>query len=123
MSSGMYLKMLLMPINEGESMTNDAFLLLRNPPREILMHLFSTNITVEFFNPEQFLSAMDRSSEHKILELKNRIEAFIVIWRRTMIPKDGNFTLVSSASIKKKELCEKRAYGIFHSNYKDQGHS
>ncbi|GLT71880.1 hypothetical protein SLA2020_438670 [Shorea laevis] len=47
------------------------------------------SITVEFFDPDQFLSTMDLSSEHKILDLKNRIEASIVIWRRKMHQKDG----------------------------------
>ncbi|KAJ0006970.1 hypothetical protein Pint_29742 [Pistacia integerrima] len=47
------------------------------------------SITVEFFNPDQFLSTMDLSSEHKILDLKNRIEASIVIWKRKMNQKDG----------------------------------
>ncbi|KAE9464514.1 hypothetical protein C3L33_03630, partial [Rhododendron williamsianum] len=33
------------------------------------------SITVEFFDPEDFLSNMDMSTEHKVLDLKNRIEA------------------------------------------------
>ncbi|KAL2924554.1 Rop guanine nucleotide exchange factor 12 [Bienertia sinuspersici] len=47
------------------------------------------SITVEYFDPEQFLLSMDLSSEHKILDLKNRIEASIVIWRRKMSNKDA----------------------------------
>ncbi|KAL2928483.1 Rop guanine nucleotide exchange factor 12 [Bienertia sinuspersici] len=47
------------------------------------------SITVEYFDPEQFFLSMDLSSEHKILDLKNRIEASIVIWRRKMSNKDA----------------------------------
>ncbi|GAU10994.1 hypothetical protein TSUD_112870 [Trifolium subterraneum] len=46
-------------------------------------------ITVEFFDPDQFLSTVDLSSEHKILDLKNRIEASIIIWKRKMNQKDS----------------------------------
>ncbi|KAL9339263.1 hypothetical protein Peur_068278 [Populus x canadensis] len=50
------------------------------------------SITVEYFDPEQFLSTMDMSTEHKVLDLKNRIEASIVIWQRKMNQKDGKST-------------------------------
>ncbi|KAJ6759449.1 ROP GUANINE NUCLEOTIDE EXCHANGE FACTOR 10 [Salix koriyanagi] len=50
------------------------------------------SITVEYFDPEQFLSTMDMSTEHKVLDLKNRIEASIVIWQRKMLQKDGKST-------------------------------
>lgn len=70
------------------------------------------NITVEYFDPGQFLSTMDLSSEHKILDLKNRIEASIVIWKRKMNQKDGKSTWGSAVSLEKRELFEERAETI-----------
>ncbi|KAJ4950351.1 hypothetical protein NE237_027183 [Protea cynaroides] len=70
------------------------------------------NITVECFDPEQFLNSMDLSSEHKILDLKNRIEASIVIWKRKMNNKDGKSSWGSAVSIEKRELFEERAESI-----------
>lgn len=70
------------------------------------------NITVEFFDPEQFLSAMDLMSEHKILDLKNRIEASIIIWKRKMTHKDGKSSWGSAVSLEKRELFEERAETI-----------
>ncbi|CAO2815406.1 unnamed protein product [Amaranthus hypochondriacus] len=70
------------------------------------------NITVEYFDPEQFLNGMDLSSEHKILDLKNRIEASVVIWRRKMTNKDMKSPWGSAVSIEKRELFEERAETI-----------
>ncbi|XP_059287636.1 rop guanine nucleotide exchange factor 12-like [Lycium ferocissimum] len=70
------------------------------------------NITVEFFDPEQFLSTMDMSSEHKVLDLKNRIEASIVIWKRKMHQKDAKSSWVPAVSLEKRELFEERAETI-----------
>ncbi|GLT76197.1 hypothetical protein SLA2020_478700 [Shorea laevis] len=70
------------------------------------------SITVEFFDPDQFLSTMDLSSEHKILDLKNRIEASIVIWKRKMNHKDGKSSWGSAISLEKRELFEERAETI-----------
>ncbi|KAL7096967.1 hypothetical protein ACP275_10G113300 [Erythranthe tilingii] len=72
------------------------------------------SITVEFFDPLQFLSTMDLSSEHKVLDLKNRIEASIVIWKRKMHHKaDSKSSNWGSAiSLEKRELFEERAETI-----------
>ncbi|XP_015867684.3 rop guanine nucleotide exchange factor 12 [Ziziphus jujuba] len=70
------------------------------------------SITVEYFDPDQFLSTMDLSSEHKILDLKNRIEASIVIWKRKMNQKDGKSAWGSAVSLEKRELFEERAETI-----------
>ncbi|CAM8942102.1 unnamed protein product [Rhodiola kirilowii] len=73
------------------------------------------SITVEFFDPEQFLSTMDLSTEHKVLDLKNRIEASIVIWTRKMTNKDGKSHwggMPSTVSQEKRELFEERAESI-----------
>ncbi|KAM7254624.1 hypothetical protein ACFE04_004004 [Oxalis oulophora] len=70
------------------------------------------NITVEFFDPDQFLSTMELTSDHKILDLKNRIEASIVIWKRKMNQKDTKSAWGSAVSIEKRELFEERAETI-----------
>lgn len=70
------------------------------------------SITVEFFDPEQLLSTTDLSTEHKVLEFKNRIEASIVIWKRKMNHKDGKSTWGSAISLEKRELFEERAETI-----------
>ncbi|KAL5707293.1 Rho guanine nucleotide exchange factor 8 [Ranunculus cassubicifolius] len=70
------------------------------------------SITVEFFDPDQFLSMLDLSSEHKILDLKNRIEASEVIWKRKMNNKDSKSSWGSAVSLEKRELFEERAETI-----------
>uniref|UniRef100_A0A2C9UZD7 PRONE domain-containing protein n=2 Tax=Manihot esculenta TaxID=3983 RepID=A0A2C9UZD7_MANES len=80
--------------------------------RASLGDLIYRSITVEFFDPDQFLSAMDLTSEHKILDLKNRIEASIVIWKRKMNQKDGKSGWGSAISLEKRELFEERAETI-----------
>ncbi|KAF7814257.1 rop guanine nucleotide exchange factor 12-like isoform X1 [Senna tora] len=70
------------------------------------------SITDEFFDPDQFLMGMDLSSEHKILDLKNRMEASIVIWKRKMIQKDSKSSWGSAVSLEKRELFEERAETI-----------
>ncbi|GFZ04163.1 rop guanine nucleotide exchange factor-like protein [Actinidia rufa] len=64
---------------------------------------------VDYFDPDHFLSTMDLSSEHKILDLKNRIEASVVIWKRKMNAKDGKSSWSSAVSLEKREQFEDRA--------------
>ncbi|KAL0427031.1 UNVERIFIED_CONTAM: Rho guanine nucleotide exchange factor 8 [Sesamum latifolium] len=77
-----------------------------------LGELIYRSITVEFFDPQQFLSTMDLSSEHKVLDLKNRIEASIVIWKRKMHQKDAKSGWGLAVSAEKRELFEERAETI-----------
>lgn len=70
------------------------------------------NITVDHFDAEQFLSSIDLSTEHSVLDLKNRIEASIVIWKRKMHHKDGKSSWGSAVSLEKRELFEERAETI-----------
>ncbi|KAK4765367.1 hypothetical protein SAY86_026457 [Trapa natans] len=67
------------------------------------------SIAVESFDPGQFLSTMDLSTEHKVLDLKNRIEASIIIWTRKMSTKDMKSSWGSAVSLEKRELFEERA--------------
>lgn len=70
------------------------------------------SITDDYFNTEQFLKSMDLSTEHKVLDLKNRIEASIVIWKRKMHQKDGKSSWGSAVSFEKRELFEERVESI-----------
>ncbi|CAI9114142.1 OLC1v1014795C1 [Oldenlandia corymbosa var. corymbosa] len=70
------------------------------------------SITDDYFDPDYFLSSMDLSSEHKILDLKNRIEASVIIWRRKMTAKDGKSSWSSGVSMEKREIFEERAETI-----------
>ncbi|KAK7294205.1 hypothetical protein RJT34_17091 [Clitoria ternatea] len=70
------------------------------------------SITDEYFDPDQFLGTTDMSSEHKILDLKNRIEASIVIWKMKMVQKDCKSTWGSAVSLEKRQLFEERAETI-----------
>ncbi|CAA2959495.1 rop guanine nucleotide exchange factor 12-like [Olea europaea subsp. europaea] len=70
------------------------------------------SITDDYFDPDYFLSTMDLSSEHKILDLKNRIEASVVIWKRKMNAKDSKSSWSSGVSLEKREILEERAETI-----------
>ncbi|KAE8682839.1 Rop guanine nucleotide exchange factor 9 [Hibiscus syriacus] len=78
--------------------------------RDTLGDSIYNSITVEYFDPIQFLASMDFSTEHKILDFKNRIEASVVIWRRKKIQKDArSSSWGTSVSVGKRELFEERA--------------
>ena len=70
------------------------------------------SITADYFDPAEFLSSMDLSSDLKILDLKNRIEASVVIWKRKMTHKDGKSSWGSIVSLEKREIFEERAETI-----------
>ncbi|KAG9137731.1 hypothetical protein Leryth_020733 [Lithospermum erythrorhizon] len=80
--------------------------------RESLGESIYKNITVDIFEPEQFLSTMDLSSDHAILDLKDRIEASIIIWKRKLNPKEMKSSWGSVISLEKRELFEERAETI-----------
>lgn len=69
-------------------------------------------ITDEFFDPGQFLSTMDMSSEQNVMDLKNKMEASIVIWKRKMNYKEMKSSWSSTISPEKRELFEERAETI-----------
>ncbi|KAL8189669.1 hypothetical protein R6Q57_029235 [Mikania cordata] len=81
--------------------------------RESLGDAIYKNITVDSFDPMQFLSTMDLSTELTVVDLKNKIEASIVIWKRKMNQKDSKSSWSSSIiSSEKRELFEDRAETI-----------
>ncbi|XP_037417934.1 rop guanine nucleotide exchange factor 9-like [Triticum dicoccoides] len=66
-------------------------------------------ITDVEFDPDDFLSTVDLTSEHKILDLKDRIEASVIIWNRKVHNKDGKSAWGSAVSQEKREQFEERA--------------
>ncbi|KAF8766262.1 hypothetical protein HU200_007775 [Digitaria exilis] len=66
-------------------------------------------ITDVEFDPDDFLSTLDLTSEHKILDLKDRIEASVIIWNRKVHNKDGKSSWGSAVSQEKREQFEERA--------------
>ncbi|KAK8698466.1 hypothetical protein V6N13_114583 [Hibiscus sabdariffa] len=72
------------------------------------------SITVEYFDPPLFLSTMDLSTEHRVVDLKNRIEASMIIWKRKMHQKDGRSSWGSTVSLEKRELFEERVEVVLH---------
>ncbi|KAF8080750.1 hypothetical protein N665_0924s0015 [Sinapis alba] len=72
-------------------------------------------ITSDMFDIEKFLLEMDLSSEHKILDLKDKIEASVVIWKRKIVQKDNNKSsspFSTNLSMEKRQLLEERAQTI-----------
>ncbi|CAG7890101.1 unnamed protein product [Brassica rapa] len=71
-------------------------------------------LTLDMFDAEQFLLEMDLSSEHKIIELKNKIEASVVIWKRKIVQKDNKSSspFSTNLSMEKRQLLEERAATI-----------
>lgn len=67
---------------------------------------------MDYFDPVEFFDTMDLSTEHKVLDLKDRIEASIVIWKRKMNHKDGKSSWSSVVSLEKRELFEERVETI-----------
>ncbi|CAH8288600.1 unnamed protein product [Eruca vesicaria subsp. sativa] len=67
------------------------------------------SVTDEYFDPGYFLSSCDLSTKHKVLDLKNRIESSMVIWKRKMNHKEQWGSLVS---LEKRELFEVRVETI-----------
>ncbi|KAG8058689.1 hypothetical protein GUJ93_ZPchr0002g23527 [Zizania palustris] len=73
------------------------------------------SITDEEFDPLDFLEGMDLSTEHKVLDLKNRIEASTIIWKRKMQTKqEAKSSWGSIISFEKREQFEERAETILH---------
>ncbi|KAG6384201.1 hypothetical protein SASPL_156005 [Salvia splendens] len=70
------------------------------------------SITDDFFDPDVFLQSVDLSSEHKIVDLKNKIEQSVVIWERKMNAKDNKSAWGSAVSMEKREIIEDRAETI-----------
>lgn len=63
-------------------------------------------ITDDHFDPNELLGSVDLSTEHKIVDLKDRIEASVVIWQRKLSNK---LSWGPGVSLEKREQFEERA--------------
>jgi hypothetical protein len=103
------------PLIVGIDMTMDEQMLMRmQKGKTSLGDAIYRSITEETFDPLEFLAGMDLSTEHKVLDLKNRIEASTVIWKRKMQTKDSKSSWSSIVSFEKREQFEERAETILH---------
>ncbi|RWW81363.1 hypothetical protein BHE74_00010257 [Ensete ventricosum] len=80
-----------------------------------LMHRY---ITSDQFSPECLLDCLDLSSEHQALEIANRVEASMYIWRRRMVARpasirNGVATTKSSWSAVKDKVVDAGRRGLF----------
>eukprot|EP01018_Ginkgo_biloba_P026197 Gb_04468 [translate_table: standard] len=80
--------------------------------KSILGDIIYRHITSENFCPEILLCSLDISSDHSILDVKNRIEAALVLWRKKIHIKDNKRYSKASWGIvsdEKRELHAERA--------------
>ncbi|KAM0921925.1 hypothetical protein ACQ4PT_006525 [Festuca glaucescens] len=70
-------------------------------------------ITDEYFDPEELIATVDLSNEYNIVDLKNRIEASVVIWQKKMTQKDtGKLSWGHGVSHEKRGRFEGRAENV-----------
>ncbi|KAL5202488.1 hypothetical protein ABZP36_013440 [Zizania latifolia] len=69
-------------------------------------------ITNDHFDPEELLGSLDLSAEHNTVDLKNRIEASVVIWQRKMTQKEGKLSWGHGVKFEKRERFEARAENV-----------
>ncbi|XP_006646196.1 rop guanine nucleotide exchange factor 9 [Oryza brachyantha] len=66
-------------------------------------------ITDDYFDPNELINSVDLSTEHKIVDLKDRIEASVVIWQRKICNK---LSWGPGVSLEKREQFEERAQTV-----------
>ncbi|KAG8077527.1 hypothetical protein GUJ93_ZPchr0007g6006 [Zizania palustris] len=66
-------------------------------------------ITDDHFDPNELLDSIDLSTEHKIVDLKDRMEASVVIWQRKICNK---LSWGPGVSLEKREQFEERAQTV-----------
>ncbi|XP_062206489.1 rop guanine nucleotide exchange factor 12-like [Phragmites australis] len=66
-------------------------------------------ITDDLFDPNELLNSVDLSTEHKIVDLKDRIEASVFIWKRKICNK---LSWGPGVSLEKREQFEERAQTV-----------
>ncbi|KAE8784666.1 Rho guanine nucleotide exchange factor 8 [Hordeum vulgare] len=74
--------------------------------RESLGDSIYRTITDDYFDPNGLLDSIDLSTEHKIVDLKDRIEASVVIWQRKLCNK---LSWGPGVSLEKREQFGERA--------------
>ncbi|XP_066367172.1 rho guanine nucleotide exchange factor 8-like [Miscanthus floridulus] len=69
-------------------------------------------ITDDYFDPEELLRSVDLSDEHNIVDLKNRVEASVVIWQKKLTHKDSKLSWGHNVSHEKRGMFEGRAENV-----------
>ncbi|PWZ08850.1 Rop guanine nucleotide exchange factor 12 [Zea mays] len=69
-------------------------------------------ITDDCFDAEELLRSVDLSDEHSIVDLKNRVEASVVIWQKKMTHKDSKLSWGHNARHEKRGMFEGRAENV-----------
>ncbi|PUZ55385.1 hypothetical protein GQ55_5G208300 [Panicum hallii var. hallii] len=77
--------------------------------RSILGDSMYKIITADIFDPSELLNSVDLSTEHKIVDLKDQIEASVVIWQRKICNK---LSWGPGVSLEKREEFEERAQTV-----------
>nr|CAB3473865.1 unnamed protein product [Digitaria exilis] len=77
--------------------------------RSILGDSMYKIITGDIFDPNELLNSVDLSTEHKIVDLKDQIEASVVIWQRKICNK---LSWGGGVSLEKREEFEERAQTV-----------
>lgn len=81
--------------------------------KAILGDVIYRHITSEHFCPDVLLCSIDLSTDHSILEVKNRIEAALALWRKKILIKDSKRSSKTSWGAfyndEKRELYAERA--------------
>uniref|UniRef100_A0A8R7TGG0 PRONE domain-containing protein n=1 Tax=Triticum urartu TaxID=4572 RepID=A0A8R7TGG0_TRIUA len=77
--------------------------------RESLGDSIYRTITDDYFDPNGLMDSVDLSTEHKIVDLKDRIEASVVIWQRKLCNK---LSWGPGVSLEKREQFEERAQTV-----------
>nr|XP_020191420.1 rho guanine nucleotide exchange factor 8-like [Aegilops tauschii subsp. strangulata] len=77
--------------------------------RESLGDSIYRTITDDYFDPNGLLDSVDLSTGHKIVDLKDRIEASVVIWQRKLCNK---LSWGPGVSLEKREQFEERAQTV-----------
>lgn len=72
-------------------------------------------ITSEQFSSECLLDCLDLSSEHGVLEIANRVEAAMYIWRKKPLPAKTSWDMVKDLMVdgnKQRDLLAERAESL-----------
>ncbi|KAI3721257.1 hypothetical protein L2E82_32263 [Cichorium intybus] len=87
---------------------------LQKNGRTCLGEVIYQYLTSEKFSPECLLDCLDLSSEHGVLEIANRVEAAMYIWRKKPVPAKTSWDMVKDlmADGHKRDLLATRAESL-----------
>jgi hypothetical protein len=104
-SSLILMKILNFHIPIPAGIESDTLLLIVQNGRSSLGELLYRSISADNFSVEAFLSTLDTSDEHNILDIANRLEAAVLVWRQQTHLKHGQLW------VKEKKITPKASWG------------